>query len=371
MAKNRANKFATMLHNNTNKITLILISAILEWILIILLLINSVFSYFIIKFAQYFGLNPPCFSCARIDENESFRYHFCEFHSKEVFQKGFSYQNLAEFNELCENCSSPVLGFRKESRNFVFSKVERIDVIQIDGENYENLNCFSCGVEFEKKCVDDSFCFENSIDDHIEKKCLDDRIEDDYVEENRENESEKQTSEDEKDETEEPEIEVIRELNSFEENLILFDKGEDLHSHDLKFFIDYSGNQLFPFELHDTKTDEHGKKSEDHEVLASKTEENQINFEDEDHEFGEFQKAHVNSREIDGSVHEKTEELSKFVENSIDFGNEEVEIDEEIHTPVIENEELQESDSDIHSGKFDFAIFNPIYMNCKRILYYL
>ena len=63
-----ANKFATMLHRNTNKITLVLVYAILEWILILpLLLLNSLFSYLIIKFADYFGLKRPCIWCTRID----------------------------------------------------------------------------------------------------------------------------------------------------------------------------------------------------------------------------------------------------------------------------------------------------------------
>ncbi|KAI3926459.1 hypothetical protein MKW92_007925 [Papaver armeniacum] len=79
------NKFATMLHRNTHKITLILVYAILEWILIYLLLLNSLFSYLIMKFANYFGLNPPCLFCSRIDHNhcnEISSLSYCSKHRK-------------------------------------------------------------------------------------------------------------------------------------------------------------------------------------------------------------------------------------------------------------------------------------------------
>ncbi|KAI4386482.1 hypothetical protein MLD38_004412 [Melastoma candidum] len=53
------NKFATALHCSTNRITLLLVYALLEWILIALLLANSLFSYLILCFSDYFGLHPP------------------------------------------------------------------------------------------------------------------------------------------------------------------------------------------------------------------------------------------------------------------------------------------------------------------------
>ncbi|KAL4582695.1 hypothetical protein LXL04_007253 [Taraxacum kok-saghyz] len=173
-----ANKFATMLHYNTNKITLVLVYAILKWILIALLLLNS-----------FFGLTLPCFWCGRIDifleyDDNNFHYHLCELHSKEVSHLGFCliHKKLAESHAMCDDCSSPDLGFQKESRNFVFSKVEHINAIQSDGEDEVILKCSCCRVNFEKKFVDDSSCFVihpfwdilgkakkgNSIDDHVE-----------------------------------------------------------------------------------------------------------------------------------------------------------------------------------------------------------
>ncbi|RZC58252.1 hypothetical protein C5167_005547 [Papaver somniferum] len=83
------NKFATTLHRNTHKITLILVYAILEWILIYLLLLNSLFSYLIMKFANYFGLKPPCLFCSRIDhvldsKTKSYTDLICENHCNEI-----------------------------------------------------------------------------------------------------------------------------------------------------------------------------------------------------------------------------------------------------------------------------------------------
>ncbi|KAL4586726.1 hypothetical protein LXL04_011370 [Taraxacum kok-saghyz] len=360
-----ANKFATMLHNNTNNITLVLVYAVLEWILIALLLLNSVFSYLIIKFAQFFGLTPPCFWCARIDrflesDDNNFHYHLCELHSKEVSHLGFCliHKKLAESHAMCDDCSSPDLGFQKESRNFVFSKVERINVIQSDGEDEVILKCSCCRVNFDRKFVDDSSCFVihpfwdilgkakkgNSIDDHVENFVTDVQsvhLESDCVEEA------PKVVDDEELETEEAEVEVIRDLNAFGQDLIQFGKGEDLNSQDLQFFIHYNGNQLFPFEL-----------------PISKTEEIRNDPEDEGHEFGDFQKAQVNLSKIDDSVHQETEESSEFSEktvvsqeNLIDFHDEKVAIDDQTQTPSTNTEELPERDADRRSSDIDNFLY--------------
>ncbi|KAF5769312.1 putative myosin-binding protein [Helianthus annuus] len=51
----------------THKTLFILTFALLEWILIIMLLFNSIFSYLIRKFATYYTLKPPCVWCSIID----------------------------------------------------------------------------------------------------------------------------------------------------------------------------------------------------------------------------------------------------------------------------------------------------------------
>ncbi|XAR63655.1 hypothetical protein NMG60_11023676 [Bertholletia excelsa] len=156
------NKFATMVHRNTNKLTLILVYAILEWILIVLLLLNSFFSYLIIKFADYFGLKPPCLWCSRVDhifepekKKNLHRDLLCEAHATEISNLGFcsNHRKLAESRDMCEDC----LSSRPESNNLaLFPLVKQIGMIehQIEEitENVEKgLKCSCCGVSLEGK----------------------------------------------------------------------------------------------------------------------------------------------------------------------------------------------------------------------------
>ncbi|KAL2317254.1 hypothetical protein Fmac_031130 [Flemingia macrophylla] len=107
------NKFATMLHRNTNRIVVILVYAVLEWLLISLLLVNSLFSYLITKFAKWVGLQPPCLWCSRVDhvlqqENNTHLHKdlVCEAHAAEISMLGYcsNHQRLAETHSMCEDC---------------------------------------------------------------------------------------------------------------------------------------------------------------------------------------------------------------------------------------------------------------------------
>ncbi|KAK0597955.1 hypothetical protein LWI29_030180 [Acer saccharum] len=109
-----ANKFATMLHRNTHKIAVILIYAVLEWILIMFLLLNSFFTYLITRFASYFGLKPPCLWCSRVDHIfesannniTSYRDLVCETHATEISRLSYCsrHQKLAETQNMCNQC---------------------------------------------------------------------------------------------------------------------------------------------------------------------------------------------------------------------------------------------------------------------------
>ncbi|KAI7745296.1 hypothetical protein M8C21_017217 [Ambrosia artemisiifolia] len=74
----------------THKTVFVLTYALLEWILILMLLFNSIFSYLIRKFATYYTLKPPCVWCSTIDhlfdpKNNVSPYHnlICEAHATE------------------------------------------------------------------------------------------------------------------------------------------------------------------------------------------------------------------------------------------------------------------------------------------------
>ncbi|XP_051148402.1 myosin-binding protein 2-like [Andrographis paniculata] len=148
-----ANRFATMVHRNSNKITLILIYAVLEWILIVLLLLNSLFSYLILKFAEYFGLKPPCPWCTRIDhvinpsrkEENSQRDNLCEVHAREVSELGFcaNHRKLVDSRLMCDDCSSSRTELLQSSKDF--GPLKRLGAVSENGGEV-NFNCSCCGV---------------------------------------------------------------------------------------------------------------------------------------------------------------------------------------------------------------------------------
>ncbi|XVF02871.1 hypothetical protein REPUB_Repub04eG0212100 [Reevesia pubescens] len=163
-----ANKFATMLLKNTNRITLILVYALLEWILIILLLLNSLFSYLIIKFADYFGLKRPCLWCSRLDHifepskcKNSYRNLVCDDHANEISKLGYcsNHKKLAESQDMCEDClssssQSDCCDLSKKLAFFPWMK--QVGLIQDGGDNVlengeESFKCSCCGVMLEKK----------------------------------------------------------------------------------------------------------------------------------------------------------------------------------------------------------------------------
>ncbi|KAK4261755.1 hypothetical protein QN277_004711 [Acacia crassicarpa] len=172
-----ANKFATMLHRNTNKVTLVLVYAILEWILIIFLLLNSLFSFCILKFADYFGLKRPCVWCTRIDQiiepgnnsKNSLRDLVCDAHASEISKLGFcnTHRRLAESEDMCEDCSpSSQKDYVKISKNLGFfpwlKQIGMIQDVEIEDEN-ESLNCSCCGVRLDNRFCPPCFLIKPSL----------------------------------------------------------------------------------------------------------------------------------------------------------------------------------------------------------------
>ncbi|KAK1387034.1 Myosin-binding protein 3 [Heracleum sosnowskyi] len=209
-----ANKFASMVHRNTNKLTLILVYVLLEWTLIALLLLNSLLSYFIIKFANYFGLKPPCFMCSRIDhffepeKGDNFNKDLvCEAHATEISQLGYckNHQKLATFRNMCEDCSFSRPDFCGVSKNFSFLPwVKEIGMIGDDDDDSKvfddgvlSLRCSCCDVSLEKQVYSpyvlikpswgdlkgdhkENFSKKEEFSDRIGSEFLVDHLEDDY-----------------------------------------------------------------------------------------------------------------------------------------------------------------------------------------------
>ncbi|KAE8688195.1 putative clathrin assembly protein [Hibiscus syriacus] len=156
-----ANKFATMLHKNTNRITLVLAYALLEWILIVLVLLNALFSYLIIKLADYFGLQRPCLWCSRLDRvfepskyNNSHKDLVCDDHANEISRLGYcsNHRKLAESQDMCGDClSSSRSDCCDLSKKLAFFPLMKHDGDKVMENSEENSKCSCCGVVLVKK----------------------------------------------------------------------------------------------------------------------------------------------------------------------------------------------------------------------------
>ncbi|XP_060213582.1 myosin-binding protein 2-like isoform X2 [Lycium barbarum] len=254
-----ANKFATMLHRNTNRITVILIYAVLEWTLILLLLLNSLFSYLIIKFAEYFGLKPPCLWCSRVDylfdhgQNKNIhRDLLCEAHVTEVSKLGFclKHKKLTESQHMCQDCSSSRPGF---SDLFPWMK----DIKMIENGTLEALRCSCCAVNLETKFSTPYILIKPSWDDleytHQGNLFIEDT---DVFEKGAENRSDCVNSDAEKMEGEKVDVVVDGVTEYIEEKYkekILNDQACEIEDvappQHLEFFIDCTGHTLVPIQL--------------------------------------------------------------------------------------------------------------------------
>ncbi|KAK6790738.1 hypothetical protein RDI58_009819 [Solanum bulbocastanum] len=261
-----ANKFATMLHKNTNKITMILIYAILEWTLISLLLLNSFFSYMIIKFADYFGLKPPCPLCSRIDhlfEHEKTKTFFkdllCEAHAIEISKLGFclNHQKLVESQDMCEDC----LSSRHDDDRGV-----------MEDSIFELLNscCSSC--ELEKKFSNESCdlikpCFDD-LGDTQKGNLVIESTNDDLVKERSDFDEEKTDLDD-----------LVLERVMKDQGVqvcVIEDSSFELSSQHLEFFVECSGHKLVPVELIDSITEEDHSKNHETDENCEKNDQREV-----------------------------------------------------------------------------------------------
>ncbi|EOA20074.1 hypothetical protein CARUB_v10000344mg, partial [Capsella rubella] len=118
-----ANNFATKLSRNTNRITVILVYAFLEWLLMFFIFLNSLFTYFVVKFASFFGLKQVCLLCPKLDRlfernpENRFTYYrelLCQNHVAELASLSFckTHGKISESANLCSDCSN-----REEERS--------------------------------------------------------------------------------------------------------------------------------------------------------------------------------------------------------------------------------------------------------------
>ncbi|XP_031252855.1 myosin-binding protein 2-like isoform X2 [Pistacia vera] len=167
------NKFATMLHKNTHKITMILVYAVLEWILIILLLLNSLFTYLITKFADYFGLKRPCLWCSRVDHvlepgnnTNSYRDLVCETHAGEISTLTYcsSHQRLAETQNMCAECLASRPQHNDESIGMArrIAYISLVSTHKLQNDDDQALRCSCCSESLKNKLYPPYLLFKSS-----------------------------------------------------------------------------------------------------------------------------------------------------------------------------------------------------------------
>ncbi|CAO2171643.1 unnamed protein product [Urochloa humidicola] len=110
-------------------------TALLEWILMLLLFIDAVYSFLVTRFARFCRLPAPCPFCSRLDHvlgNEKpyfYRELICKTHKSEISSLAFCclHQKLAGARSMCEECcektsdddktDEPVTGLYSNRRN--------------------------------------------------------------------------------------------------------------------------------------------------------------------------------------------------------------------------------------------------------------
>lgn len=109
-------------NRNSFEFTSVLVSAACEWLLMFLLFLNGLFSFFVTKFARICKLQTPCLLCSRVDhmfgiEKPGFYWDLiCNSHKSEISSLAYCHvhRKLADVSEMCEGC---LLSFATEKRS--------------------------------------------------------------------------------------------------------------------------------------------------------------------------------------------------------------------------------------------------------------
>ncbi|KAM7269626.1 hypothetical protein ACFE04_025123 [Oxalis oulophora] len=97
----------------SQRLTRALWTAVSEWLLMVLLFVDSIFSYLITKFACHCELQPPCLLCSRLDhilsKKNMKKYYWdlvCLDHKLEISSSVFchAHNKLVDVHGICESC---------------------------------------------------------------------------------------------------------------------------------------------------------------------------------------------------------------------------------------------------------------------------
>ncbi|KAL6616158.1 hypothetical protein ACP70R_038428 [Stipagrostis hirtigluma subsp. patula] len=132
-------------------------TALLEWILMLLLFIDAVYSFLVTRFARLCKLPAPCPFCSRLDHvlgNEKpcfYRELICKTHKSEISSLAFCrlHQKLADTQSMCEGCCKKAIDDDKTDEPVVDSNQEKDDVLNSPRTRV----CSCCGLHFKQRSV--------------------------------------------------------------------------------------------------------------------------------------------------------------------------------------------------------------------------
>ncbi|KAJ3705583.1 hypothetical protein LUZ61_009288 [Rhynchospora tenuis] len=149
-------------HLSIHRFSSVLSSAVLEWLLLLLLFINGAFSYLISKFAKRSKLQPPCVLCSRLDHMIGHSGHalyselLCDSHKMEMSSLAYCcvHRRLSNVHTMCQKCLfSSNNGqhhslLRTLSIEFVQTDTSEVPLLTEDGDSLHasplSLNCSCC-----------------------------------------------------------------------------------------------------------------------------------------------------------------------------------------------------------------------------------
>lgn len=129
---------------NSRRFSTVLSSAVFEWLLMLLLFFDALYSYLVTKFARICKLQRPCLLCSRLDHilgNEKPGFYWdliCKAHKSEISSLSFchAHQKLANVHDMCEGC---LLSFAMQKKSIpeTYRSLSKLGVALDDSEDID------------------------------------------------------------------------------------------------------------------------------------------------------------------------------------------------------------------------------------------
>ncbi|XP_019186379.1 PREDICTED: probable myosin-binding protein 5 isoform X2 [Ipomoea nil] len=141
--------FRCFIEQNLGRSALFLIYSVLEFVMIVLLLVDGFLAFFSYEFAKFFELKMPCFFCTRIDQalvhrNLNFYYNdtICESHKRDISSLSYCHvhKKISDIKTMCENCLLSFAPDKDSSDYYAADDVKSVNVFA-DKPNFQRCSC--------------------------------------------------------------------------------------------------------------------------------------------------------------------------------------------------------------------------------------